>query len=157
MVQSREGVPVGGAKVTLVDARAGTRISDASSGDGIFRFRDLPPGNYQVTVESAGFSPVVQGNVALKAGELLTIEIRLVPNLPAPAVSAPERHARGTAEDAEKPELPSYRELSRRPQSSRPLSNLNPAQQPSRHRRLTAGTLACQDGSGMTVMVSIPT
>jgi len=114
-IQNRDGVPVGGAKITLVDAQAGTRISQASSGDGIFRFRDLPPGNYQVAVESAGFSPVVQENVALKAGELLTIEIRLVPSPQAPPLAAPERHTRGTGEDAEKPELPSYRELSRRP------------------------------------------
>lgn len=116
MVQGRDGFPLGGAKVTLVDMRIGTRIVTESSGDGIFRLRDLPPGSYQITVESAGFAQVTQENVALTAGELLTIEIRLTPTGEPAVVTPPERRRPGISGDQEPSELPAYRELSRRPE-----------------------------------------
>src|SRR5262245_17030049 len=115
MVQSRDGIPLGGAKITLTDVRAGTRIDTESSGDGIFRLRDLPPGNYQIAAEAPGYARLVQESVTLTAGELLTVELRLVPS-EGPGVPTPPERRTPTVGGAEEPQLPAYRELSRRPE-----------------------------------------
>ncbi len=115
MVQSRDGIPLGGVKITLTDMRAGTRIEAESSGDGIFRLRDLPAGNYQISAEAPGYARLVQESVALTAGELLTVELRLTPS-EGPGVPAPPERRTPTIRDTEEPQLPAYRELSRRPE-----------------------------------------
>lgn len=115
MVQSRDGIPLGGAKITLTDTRTGTRIDTESSGDGIFRMRDLPPGTYQITAEAAGYARLVQESVRLTAGELLTVELRLSRS-EGPGVPTPPERRTPTIGGAEEPQLPAYRELSRRPE-----------------------------------------
>jgi hypothetical protein len=115
MVQSRDGIPLGGVKVTLTDLRAGTRIDTESSGDGIFRLRDLPAGNYQISAEAPGYARLVQESVTLTAGELLTVELRLTPS-EGPGLPTPRERRTPTVGEGEEPQLPAYRELSRRPE-----------------------------------------
>src|SRR5438552_11425059 len=77
LVQSREGIPLGGVQVALQPMAAGNISSAETSADGIFRKRDLVPGKYQITFQLAGYEPLMQTGVTLRPGEVLTIEVRL--------------------------------------------------------------------------------
>src|SRR5437868_2182334 len=67
LVQSREGIPLGGVQVALQPIGAGKISSAETSADGIFRKRDLVPGKYQITFQLPGYEPLMQTDVALRA------------------------------------------------------------------------------------------
>lgn len=63
--------PVNGAKITLVDERgrvAGTYTTD-NNYNGVFVFRDVPPGRYTVKMEADGYEPQSE-EVEVRAGEI---------------------------------------------------------------------------------------
>ncbi|AUX41432.1 ligand-gated channel protein [Sorangium cellulosum] len=75
-------VPLAGATVSV--ARTGGAAPAAAAPElttdesGAFRFVDLPPGRYQVTIEAPGFEPLsVEEDIA--AGEQLEVKYRLLP------------------------------------------------------------------------------
>ena len=113
LVQSREGIPLGGVQVALQPTAAGKISSAETSADGIFRKRDLVPGKYQITFQLAGYEPLMQTGVTLQPGEVLTIEVRLK-STGAPA-AAKTREVPVQPGNAEEGEMPSYREIMRRP------------------------------------------
>ena len=113
LVQSREGIPLGGVQVALQPMAAGKISSAETSADGIFRKRDLVPGKYQITFQLAGYEPLMQTGVTLRPGEVLTIEVRLK-STGAPA-AAKTREVPVQPGNAEEGEMPSYREIMRRP------------------------------------------
>src|ERR1043165_9760555 len=59
---------VAGAAVTVKNM--GTNKEDSATTDdtGRFKVANLPPGNYSVTVNSSGFSPMTQENVVVEIG-----------------------------------------------------------------------------------------
>jgi len=74
--------PVAGAVLTLLnqDSTATTQVT--ASGEGIFRVFPLAPGDYSLSVHADGFSDFTLEKLTLRANEVLTLEITLVPAMP---------------------------------------------------------------------------
>jgi hypothetical protein len=70
-VRDESGRAVVGATVRF-DSSAVT-----TSADGVFRIRDLAPGNYSLTIESPGYATEVRSNVSLAAGDVFIVELTL--------------------------------------------------------------------------------
>jgi outer membrane receptor protein involved in Fe transport len=72
---NKEVVP--GASVTV--RNIGTNKEDTATTDdtGRFKVANLQPGNYAVTVNSSGFSPMTQENVVVEIGRETTLEVAL--------------------------------------------------------------------------------
>jgi len=68
---------VGGAKVTLINPAQGLERDATSSTNGEFEFLALPPGNYVLTVEKAGFNKYEQKNLQLLVNVPNTLNVVL--------------------------------------------------------------------------------
>jgi hypothetical protein len=60
---------VPGAPVTLTDKDTGGVRSSVTDSSGLFRFLDLPPGNYSVSVRAPGFKGFTQASVTVEANQ----------------------------------------------------------------------------------------
>src|SRR5687768_4483021 len=69
-VFSSQGAVVGDATVTLVELRRATK----SAADGTFRFDNIRPGHYHISVESPREGSAT-GDVEVTAGQTRTVEI----------------------------------------------------------------------------------
>jgi hypothetical protein len=57
------------ATVTLTDENTGSVRNVVSDSAGLFRFLNVPPGSYRVSVEATGFKSLVQSNISVSANE----------------------------------------------------------------------------------------
>ena len=80
--QVSEGVmrPVGGARVQIRNVQTGQVNTTLATGEGVFRLLLLPPGGYELRVEAEGYEGLTIASVSLNANEVVTLEIRVVPN-----------------------------------------------------------------------------
>jgi Carboxypeptidase regulatory-like domain/TonB dependent receptor len=69
LVRDPAGRPVGGASVSTIDRRTGTKARSFSNAQGIYRISSLIPGSYDITVEAGGFRPIHQTDVGLEVGQ----------------------------------------------------------------------------------------
>src|SRR6185312_13101623 len=67
-VTDPSGALVSGAKVTIKNTAAGLTRQTTTSGAGLYSFAVLPVGNYDVTVEMAGFKTAQKSGVSLGVG-----------------------------------------------------------------------------------------
>lgn len=72
----RGGAPVTGECLSGAERLKGDCYS---SGEGIFRLRHLPLGTYEIRAEKDGYAPQTLSGAELKAGELITLQVRLQP------------------------------------------------------------------------------
>lgn len=84
IVRAEDGRPVAGADVEIRRRAASGRPvafpaarRAVTSGDGIFRFLDLPAGDYTLIVTAAGFEPLTRADLRLGRSELVTTELVL--------------------------------------------------------------------------------
>src|SRR5580765_574574 len=68
---------VPGATVNLVDEGTGAKKTAVTNADGVFAFRDLNFGSYQVTVKLQGFQSAVFNKVIVEAGRTTDIRVHL--------------------------------------------------------------------------------
>jgi len=89
MVTGEGGRGVPGADVVL---KSGTRevARTQTSGDGVFRFIDIPPGDYELAIARAGYAPLLEGGLRVSASELVTVDLKLVPSAAAPVPKTPD-------------------------------------------------------------------
>jgi len=73
-VQDQNGRPVPGAILTLVNRARNQSYSAVTNGEGIFRARDLPSGDYDVTLNQ-GTNPPQQ--ISLRPGEIRQLDLRV--------------------------------------------------------------------------------
>jgi hypothetical protein len=80
--QVSEGVmrPVGGARIQIRNVQTGQVNTTLATGEGVFRLLLLPPGGYELRTEAEGYEPLTIASLSLNANEVVTLEIRLVPN-----------------------------------------------------------------------------
>jgi hypothetical protein len=78
MVRDANGRPVGGATASLRNLATGEIRKATTNAEGVFRLVDVPAGQYELSMAAAGYETLVQGNVTIAAGDLLTREIKLV-------------------------------------------------------------------------------
>ena len=78
IVTDQSGRAVPGAEVVL---RQGPRdIARAvTSGDGVFRFFDVVPGEYALALSRDGYTPVTRGGLRVSASELVAVDLTLAP------------------------------------------------------------------------------
>jgi hypothetical protein len=69
-----ESAPVSGATVRAVNAGTGYERAVATDTAGRYNLPLLPPGDYIVLVEAPGFATVSRDGLALRAGQVLTVE-----------------------------------------------------------------------------------
>ncbi|HUF23815.1 MAG TPA: carboxypeptidase-like regulatory domain-containing protein [Vicinamibacterales bacterium] len=95
IVRAEDGRAVPGATVEIRQRAAsgrpvafpGTRRA-LTSADGIFRFLDVPAGDYTLTVTADGFEPLTRADLRLGRSELVTTEL-VLRRIAAPAADAP--------------------------------------------------------------------
>ncbi|MFZ0922106.1 MAG: carboxypeptidase-like regulatory domain-containing protein [Candidatus Acidiferrales bacterium] len=124
-VRDSAGRPVGGAKVSLQTVSGGQPLQTASTADGIFRFKDVAPGVYKLTIEKDGFQSFSRDNIAIAAAEIVTMDLRLEA-LTAPASVQRPPQEPGAAPIPAQPAavLPSYHGI------QQPSAQTNAAAQP---------------------------
>lgn len=71
------GAVVSDANVTLKNNETGATKQATTSGEGFYRFSELPPGNYTLTVEKAGFKKSSLANVTINAESVQGLDIVL--------------------------------------------------------------------------------
>lgn len=76
-VRDSSDAVVANAKVTLRNVQSGQERNYQTSGEGIFSAPLLPPGNYTVTVEAAGFKKYVQSDLQVSVNDRRTLDVRL--------------------------------------------------------------------------------
>ena len=83
LVTDERGRGLPGADVIL---RSGNRevARTQTSGDGVFRFLDVAPGEYVLAITREGYSPLARGGLRVGASEMVTAELKLVPSGAAP-------------------------------------------------------------------------
>jgi hypothetical protein len=79
VVKDNQGLAVPGATLTLRNADTNVSRSQASSGDGSYRFLNMPVGNYEITVELTGFARYVRDGVTLAVNQVAVVEVELRP------------------------------------------------------------------------------
>ncbi|HET8547979.1 MAG TPA: TonB-dependent receptor, partial [Bryobacteraceae bacterium] len=76
-VSDPSGAPVPGAQVTGTNVDTGYRQSARTNEAGLYRLPLLPLGRYEVVAEMSGFARYRQSGIALTAGAIATVDIRL--------------------------------------------------------------------------------
>jgi hypothetical protein len=71
--------PIPGALLTLRNLRDGQLVSTTANGEGLFRIFPLPPGQYELRAEAAGYLVLVLTDLALQPNEVVSLEVSLVP------------------------------------------------------------------------------
>ncbi len=108
-----------GAMIALTNRATGATRTISANADGVFRFTDLGTGSYLLLVRSDGFENLTRDDLLLNAGDVVTIELTLVPSptVAVPASRLPRMAELGPPAPAieSSAAIASYRELRRRP------------------------------------------
>lgn len=96
IVRSTDGRPVSGVNVELRRlAESGRPVAFAdtrrttTNADGIFRFLDLPAGDFSIALTRDGFDALSRGDLRIGRSELVSIELTLRPVAAAPRAATP--------------------------------------------------------------------
>src|SRR5215831_3237790 len=76
-VTDPSGAVIQNAKITLRNYGTNETLTAITDQDGLCRFALLPPGQYELTVEAAGFSPLVMREVMIQITEVRSIATQL--------------------------------------------------------------------------------
>ncbi len=76
-VQDPTGAIIPGAAVTLLNSGTQQRQTTTASGDGAYRFNELAPGNYKLTVTAAGFKESDADNILLVAETSRNFDVKM--------------------------------------------------------------------------------
>jgi hypothetical protein len=76
-VRDPQGSLVPNAKVTIINAETNLRYSISTSADGVYSFRDVPIGKYELEVETPGFKRYRQTGIVLNTDSSLLVDIVL--------------------------------------------------------------------------------
>jgi hypothetical protein len=72
--------PIGGARIQIRNVQTGQVNTTLTTGEGVFRLLLLTPGGYELQAEAEGHEALTIASLSLNANEVVTLEIRLVPN-----------------------------------------------------------------------------
>src|SRR5258708_38771369 len=74
------GRPIGGARIQIRNLQTGQVNTTLTTGEGVFRLLLLPQGGYEFRAEAEGYEALTIASLSLSTNEVVTLEIRLVPN-----------------------------------------------------------------------------
>jgi hypothetical protein len=123
MTRYPNGLPMPDAEVTILNGDVDVDLMTVSGSDGSFLFKNLKPGEYQLTAKKEGFglSPITK--VELAAGKIVAVDVPLGQSL---AASPANSHSAGLLRTSS---VPAYR---MQPASMRLASTEPPADEPVR-------------------------
>src|SRR5262249_15764339 len=78
-VTDSSGAVVAGAKIKITETRTGLQRATESNSSGNYEFVNLPPGQYQVTAEQAGFKKATQRGIDVQVNSDVRVNISLQP------------------------------------------------------------------------------
>src|SRR5215470_19758792 len=78
-VSDSSGAVVSGAKVKVTEMRTGLERVSTTNSSGNYQFVDLPPGQYEVTVEQAGFKKAAQKGIDVQVNSDVRVNLTLQP------------------------------------------------------------------------------
>lgn len=78
-VEDQTGGAVVGARVTVRNQGTNQTRTTSTNADGFFRAGELPVGQYELHVESPGFSPYVNSAIVVSIGRVVQVVVRLAP------------------------------------------------------------------------------
>jgi hypothetical protein len=76
-VTDESGAIVGAAKVVITDTERGTAFRSEADAAGRFVITALPPGNYLLTAEAAGFKKFSSGKFSVAVQQQVTVDAKL--------------------------------------------------------------------------------
>ena len=76
-VSDPSGAMVAGADVRATNVATAITLSTVTTSDGQFAFQDIAPATYRITVVASGFTTVTTENVAVTAGNIYTLPVKL--------------------------------------------------------------------------------
>jgi len=76
-VTDPSGASISGAKVSVMNEQTGVRAQASTNSEGFYNATNLPPGNYSVSVEQAGFSKLTREHVGLAVDAVMRIDLKL--------------------------------------------------------------------------------
>ncbi|MDX2179649.1 MAG: carboxypeptidase regulatory-like domain-containing protein [Bryobacteraceae bacterium] len=76
-VTDASGAAVSSAKVSVRSLDTGALLETTTGDGGAFRFRQLQPGNFEVTIEKSGFAKYVQGPIVLRLNQNADLQVKL--------------------------------------------------------------------------------
>jgi outer membrane receptor protein involved in Fe transport len=76
-IQDKSGAAVGSAKLTLTSQETGVQHQATANDSGFYRFTELPPGNYTLTVEAASFQKKEIQAIAVNAEQIRGVDVTL--------------------------------------------------------------------------------
>jgi hypothetical protein len=76
-VTDPSGAVVPNAKIEALNTLTGVARTATSDTNGVYRFADLQPGNYKITISSAGFATTVQNNIAVTVNNTKRVDAQL--------------------------------------------------------------------------------
>jgi outer membrane receptor protein involved in Fe transport len=71
------GAAVANAKITITNQATNFSVSTTTNQTGSYNARELPVGNYKVTSEAQGFKTVTNSNIAVNAGTVLRVDLKM--------------------------------------------------------------------------------
>jgi hypothetical protein len=79
IVKDNQELAVPGATLTVRNVDTNVSRSLVSSGDGSYRFLNMPVGNYEIAVELTGFARYVRAGITLAVNQVAVVEVELRP------------------------------------------------------------------------------
>jgi hypothetical protein len=77
VITDPNGAAVSGATVVLTSKDTGATSTFTSDADGLYSFRNVVPGNYQLKVSAAGFGDYLQEGILVRVGYPIRLNIKL--------------------------------------------------------------------------------
>ncbi len=84
---------IAGASVTLLNVNTGVKVVRQTSDTGLYLFDLVDPGTYSVTIESTGFSRIIQENILVQTRGDVTVNAMLKPGTVQESVTVNETPA----------------------------------------------------------------
>jgi hypothetical protein len=83
-IRDHRGACVSNATIELRNQESGIRVKMKARKDGSFTFCRLKSGNYQATVQAAGYKTLTRDNICLEAGKQIRLNLTLQPTIQQP-------------------------------------------------------------------------
>ncbi|HEY9436252.1 MAG TPA: carboxypeptidase regulatory-like domain-containing protein [Blastocatellia bacterium] len=77
LIKDPSGAVVASAKVTILDKRTNNALTTQSTGSGEYEFKNLPVGDYQITVETEGFKKITLTDVRVQLNQTTDLGVTL--------------------------------------------------------------------------------
>jgi hypothetical protein len=104
LLQNDQQLGLGNVEITIQSLETNPPITGHTTGDGIFRFLNVPPGRYRVRAALDGFQTYDRDDLVVRAGELVSFTATL-------AATGTPAETRGTKPVPEVDSGPAYRQL----------------------------------------------